>query len=327
MEAKVYQFMADGFEDVEALIPVDVLRRGGVDIKTVSIMGRLEVESAHGVTIKADMLFEDADLSDADLLMLPGGMPGASNLDAHEGLKAALLKQAEAGKKISAICAAPFVLGKLGILKGKRATCYPGFEQFLEGATYTASLFTIDGNIITGEGPAAAFPYAYSILALLTTEETATEVATGMRYVDYLSTRVWQPLQMESPAVVNIDSRKHGVAHAFGGISTSMRDLAKIGRLYMNGGVWNGKRIVGEDWIRQTTDYSENNDGYHFNWYNLSNIGADKAQYPGYYAHGIRGQVLYVNPYKHVIMVRMGKQDNTFASIPYVFEQLSNCGF
>ena len=159
MKAKVYQFMADGFEDVEALIPVDVLRRGGVDIKTVSIMGRLEVESAHGVTIKADMLFEDADLSDADLLMLPGGMPGASNLDAHEGVKAALVKQAEAGKMVSAICAAPFVLGKLGILKGKRATCYPG------------------------EGPAAAFPYAYSILALLTTEETATEVATGMRYV------------------------------------------------------------------------------------------------------------------------------------------------
>ena len=153
------------------------------------------------------------------------------------------------------------------------------------------------------------------------------ERATGMRYVDYLSTKVWQPLQMESPAVVNIDSRKHGVAHAFGGISTSMRDLAKIGRLYMNGGVWNGKRIVGEDWIQQTTEYAEDNDGYHFNWYNLSNIGADKAQYPGYYAHGIRGQVLYVNPYKRLIMVRMGKQDNTFASIPYVFEQLSNCSF
>ena len=117
MKAKVYQFMADGFEDVEALIPVDVLRRGGVDIKTVSIMGRLEVESAHGVTIKADMLFEDADLSDADLLMLPGGMPGASNLDAHEGVKAALVKQAEAGKKVSAICAAPaVVLAPLGLL-------------------------------------------------------------------------------------------------------------------------------------------------------------------------------------------------------------------
>ena len=183
MKAKVYQFMADGFEDIEALIPVDVLRRGGVDIKTVSIMGRLEVESAHGVTVTADILFEDADLSDADLLMLPGGMPGASNLDEHEGVKDALVKQTEAGKKVAAICAAPFVLGKLGLLKGKRATCYPGFEQFLEGAEYTGALWTIDGNIITGEGPAAAFPYAYSILSILTTEETSTEVATGMRYV------------------------------------------------------------------------------------------------------------------------------------------------
>jgi CubicO group peptidase (beta-lactamase class C family) len=153
------------------------------------------------------------------------------------------------------------------------------------------------------------------------------ERATGKRYIDYLSEKVWQPLQMESPAVVNIDSHKHGVAHAFGGISTSMRDLAKIGRLYLNRGMWNGKRIVSENWIRQTTEYSEDNDGYHFNWYNMSNIGADKAQYPGYYAHGIRGQVLYVNPYKRLIMVRMGKQDNTFASIPYVFEQLSNSGF
>ena len=150
------------------------------------------------------------------------------------------------------------------------------------------------------------------------------ERATGQRYIDYLSEKVWKPLQMESPAVVNIDSRKHGVAHAFGGISTTMQDLAKIGRLYMNGGVWNGQRIVSEEWIHQTTDYSEDNDGYHFNWYNLSSIGADKAPYPGYYAHGIRGQVLYVNPYKRLIMVRMGRQDNTFASIPYVFEQLSN---
>ena len=182
--------MADGFEDVEALIPVDVLRRGGVDIKTVSIMGRLEVESAHGVTIKADMLFEDADLSDADLLMLPGGMPGASNLDAHEGVKAALVKQAEAGKMVSAICAAPFVLGKLGILKGKRATCYPGFEGALQGAEYTHDLWTTDGNVTTGEGPAAALPYAYSLLALLTTEENATAVAEGMRYLHLMDSRM-----------------------------------------------------------------------------------------------------------------------------------------
>jgi len=185
--AKVYQFMADGFEDIEALIPVDVLRRGGVDITTVSIMGKKEVVSAHGVTILADTVFEDVDLSDADLLMLPGGMPGATNLDMHEGVKEALQKQFGEGKKIGAICAAPLVLGKLGLLRGRRATCYPGFEQYLEGAEYTGALWTIDGNIITGEGPAAAFPYAYSILALLTKEENATEVAEGMRYIHLMT--------------------------------------------------------------------------------------------------------------------------------------------
>ena len=181
--AKVYQFMANGFEDIEALIPVDVLRRGGVDIKTVSITGFPMVESAHGVKMMADLTFEEADLSDADLLMLPGGMPGASNLNAHEGVKAALLKQNAKGKRIAAICAAPLVLGGLGLLRGKQATCYPGFEQTLEGAEYTADLYTIDGNITTGEGPAAALPYAYSLLGQLTDDDTAYGVAEGMRFV------------------------------------------------------------------------------------------------------------------------------------------------
>ena len=181
--AKVYQFMANGFEDIEALIPVDVLRRGGVDIKTVSITGSPMVESAHGVKMMADLTFEEADLSDADLLMLPGGMPGASNLNAHEGVKAALLKQNAKGKRIAAICAAPLVLGGLGLLRGKQATCYPGFEQTLEGAEYTADLYTIDGNITTGEGPAAALPYAYSLRGQLTDDDTAYGVAEGMRFV------------------------------------------------------------------------------------------------------------------------------------------------
>lgn len=175
--------MADGFEDIEALIPVDVLRRGGVNIKTVSINGSNVVESAHGVQIVTDLIFEQIDFSDADLLMLPGGMPGAANLNEHEGVKAALLKQNADGKRIAAICAAPLVLGGLGILRGKRATCYPGFEQTLEGAEYTADLFTVDGNITTGEGPAAALPYAYSLLAALTDDETAKSVAEGMRFV------------------------------------------------------------------------------------------------------------------------------------------------
>ena len=111
--AKVFQFMADGFEDIEALIPVDVLRRGGVDVTTVSISDSNIVESAHGVQVVADALFDDVadDLSDADLLMLPGGMPGAENLNAHEGLKEALVKQFEAGRLVAAICAAPLVLG------------------------------------------------------------------------------------------------------------------------------------------------------------------------------------------------------------------------
>lgn len=180
---KVFMFLANGFEDIEALIPLDVLRRGGVDVKTVSITGSLVAESAHGVKIEADLLFDDADLQDADLLMLPGGMPGASNLNEHEGLKKALVEQAEAGRLVSAICAAPLVLGGLGLLNGKRATCYPGFEQTLIGAEYTAALYTVDGNIVTGEGPAAAFPYAYTLLAMLTDEETARGVAEGMRYL------------------------------------------------------------------------------------------------------------------------------------------------
>ena len=189
---KVFQFMADGFEDIEALIPVDVLRRGGIDIKTVSINGSNIVESAHGVQMVTDLTFEEVEgeLKDADLLMLPGGMPGAENLNAHEGLKKALVAQAEAGKMVAAICAAPLVLGGLGILREKRATCYPGFEQTLEGAEYTADLWTIDGNVVTGEGPAAALPYAYSLLALLASEDTAREVAEGMRYLHLMEARM-----------------------------------------------------------------------------------------------------------------------------------------
>ena len=185
--AKVYMFLADGFEDVEALIPLDVLRRGGVDVETVSITDSNIVESAHGVQMVADSIFDECDFDDADLLMLPGGMPGATNLNAHEGLKQALVAQNEKGGLISAICAAPLVLGGLGLLQGRRATCYPGFEQTLTGAEYTAELCTVDGNITTGEGPAAAFPYAYTLLARLTDQTTAAAIADGMRYVHLMS--------------------------------------------------------------------------------------------------------------------------------------------
>ena len=180
---KVYVFLADGFEDVEALIPVDVLRRGGVDVTTVSISDFPLVTSAHGVNIEADIMFEQGDFSDADLIFLPGGMPGASNLFAHKGVCKVVVDQFAAGRKVAAICAAPGgVLGQLGILEGKKATCYPGFEQMLDGATYTADLVTVDGNVTTAEGPAAAFPFAYELLAQLVDKKTSDQIAEGMRF-------------------------------------------------------------------------------------------------------------------------------------------------
>jgi len=150
------------------------------------------------------------------------------------------------------------------------------------------------------------------------------ERAAGRRFADYLEEKVWTPLGMESSAYLSYDSKKRHTPHAFGGLAVTMLDLAKIGRLYLNKGVWDGKRIVSESWIRQSTAYSQDNEGYHFCWYNTSCIGADKADYPGYYAMGIRGQILFVNPYKDLIMVRLGLKDDTYAHIPYLFEQLSN---
>ncbi len=118
--AKVYEFLANGFEEIEGLAPVDILRRGGVDIKTVSVTGTEWVETSHGVTIKADLKFEDIQsFEDADMLLLPGGMPGSSHLNEHEGVRQALIAQHKAGKRIGAICAAPMVLASTGILDGK----------------------------------------------------------------------------------------------------------------------------------------------------------------------------------------------------------------
>lgn len=187
--AKVYEFLANGFEEIEALAPVDILRRGGVDIKTVSITGSDFVESSHGIAVKADLKFEDADFSDADMLLLPGGMPGSTNLNAHEGVKKALLAQASAGKRIGAICAAPMVLGDLGLLKGKKATCSPGFQKYLTGAEYTGQLYQEDGLIITGEGPAASLPYAYKILSYFIGEDNVKDLQVKMQYAHLMG---WQ---------------------------------------------------------------------------------------------------------------------------------------
>ena len=175
--AKVYVFLANGFEDVEALIPVDVLRRGGVEVTTVSVVeDSLIVESAHGVQLFADALFDECDFSDADLLLLPGGMPGASNLYEHEGLCAAVKAHVAKGRRLAAICAAPaVVLGQLGLLQGRRATCYPGFEQL-----WLEPLILANSSLPTAISPPARdrqlpSPSPTSCLPCLSTVRPATE--------------------------------------------------------------------------------------------------------------------------------------------------------
>ena len=177
---KVFIFLAEGFEETEAVATIDVMLRGGLDVKSVSITGSLLVTGAHGIAVNTDMLFEKTDLSSGDMLVLPGGMPGASNLNAHTDLKKALIQYAASGKKISAICAAPLVLGGLGLLQGKKATAYPGYESTLEGATFVNSPVVKDGNIITGRGPGFAFDFGLAIVEELQGKAKAGEVAEGL---------------------------------------------------------------------------------------------------------------------------------------------------
>ena len=174
-----YLFLDNGFEEIEAITTIDLLRRANVQLTTVSITGNPMVLGAHNIAVEADGLIERIDFSDAEMLILPGGQ---TKLGECSALCDLLVEHNKADKMIAAICAAPMVLGKLGILKGKQATCYPGFEQALEGATYTGDLVTVDGNITTGEGPAAAFPYAYELLSQLVNKEVSDQIAEGMRF-------------------------------------------------------------------------------------------------------------------------------------------------
>jgi 4-methyl-5(b-hydroxyethyl)-thiazole monophosphate biosynthesis len=177
---KAVLFLATGFEETEAVGTIDVLRRGGIETTLISITGSREVTGAHGLGVLTDALFTETDFSSIDALVLPGGMPGSSNLNACECLKQLLVKHHDEGKLVAAICAAPLVLGGLGLLKGRSATCYPGFEPQLTGATLSAEAAVTDGNIITGQGPGLVFPFALSIVAYLQGQAVAKEVAAGL---------------------------------------------------------------------------------------------------------------------------------------------------
>ncbi len=183
----IYLFLATGFEDIEALAPLDIVRRAGLDITTVSITGDKIVESAHGVGVVADALLEDVDLAEAAMLVLPGGLPGSTNLDACEPLRQAILAHHAQGKPLAAICAAPMVYGHLGILKGVKATCYPGVQSQLEGAEYTGDIVTCDGQFITGRGPAAAMAFGYAIAEHFLGEEAVAPLREGMIYNQLLA--------------------------------------------------------------------------------------------------------------------------------------------
>lgn len=178
----IYTFLADGFEDIEALAPVDIMRRAGLQVETVSITDEIVVNTAHGVSIVADKTLAEIDFDDAQLLFLPGGLPGATNLDACQMLREGLVAHNKAGRPIAAICAAPLVLGHLGLLEGKRATCYPGFETELKGAEYTASLVEKDGLFVTGKGPGAAMELGYVLVEMLKDKQTADALREGMMY-------------------------------------------------------------------------------------------------------------------------------------------------
>lgn len=171
----VYFFIAEGFEEIEALCPLDILRRAGIEAKTVGV-GAYEICGSHGITVKCDMRDDEFCDDTAEMIFLPGGMPGTLGLRASEVVKKAVLAANERGAYVAAICAAPMVLGELGLLDGKEAICYPGFEDKLIGAKISKSRLVADGNILTAAGMGAALDFGLLIVKLFKGEQASDEL-------------------------------------------------------------------------------------------------------------------------------------------------------
>lgn len=186
---ETFVFLADGFEEIEALTVIDILRRAEMNVKTVSITSSLQVKGAHGVTVTADVLYDNTIFNNPEWLVLPGGMPGATNLYEFAPLQGLLRRQAESENgRIAAICAAPaVVLGQLGLLEGKAATCYPGFEGMLQNVEFKDAPVVVDGKFITANGPASATIWALNIVKVARGMQVAEEVASGMLFYSNLS--------------------------------------------------------------------------------------------------------------------------------------------
>ncbi len=177
----VYVFLAEGFEETEAIAPIDIMRRAGAEVVTVGVTGKT-VTSSHKVTVTADITKDEIRLdSELELIMLPGGMPGTNNLEADETVQKAIDYCVENNIYVAAICAAPKILGHKGLLKGRRATCFPGFEQELEGAELTGELAVTDGRFITGKGAGAALAFGFELVKALFDEDKANKVSSNMQ--------------------------------------------------------------------------------------------------------------------------------------------------
>ena len=178
----IYMFLANGFEEVEALCPLDLLRRAGLQVTTVGIGGDTVV-GAHGIAVQADMpdtMYRD---SRPEMIILPGGMPGTRHLDESRTVDSALRAAAASNAYLAAICAAPLVLGKRGYLVGKRATCFPGFEDDLTGATLCTDGVVVDGRVITARGMGVALEFGLALVATLKDEATARELRAAIQAV------------------------------------------------------------------------------------------------------------------------------------------------
>lgn len=179
----VYVILADDFEEIEAFEPVDIMRRAGIEVKTVSIMSGKTVKGSHGIIAEADIMVNEINVKDMDMLVLPGGM-GHLLIDASNEVHALINHAIVENIYIAAICASPSILGKKQILSGKRATCYPGFEKYCYGAEMTGEKAVIDGKIITGRGPGAAADFGFAIVSVLKGENTANSLKEDMQYND-----------------------------------------------------------------------------------------------------------------------------------------------
>ena len=175
-------FLADGFEEIEALVVVDILRRANIEIETVSISNETKVTGSHKIPVIADKTIGEIDKNKYECFILPGGLPGTTNLGNSKTVTEVLLWANNQKKYIAAICAAPSVLGKLNILNGKNATCYPGYETELLGANRTNEKVVTDSNVVTSKGAGTAHDFAFELVKILKDEKTAEDIKNAMQY-------------------------------------------------------------------------------------------------------------------------------------------------